>query len=103
MKTSAAQQLESADIPEPTGVHAKNTLAHRDLSLIRDVSVNITAKLGTASLTVEKLFSLKAGDIVELEQHLDEMIVFYMDDKPIARGNLVVVEDNYGVEIVEIL
>lgn len=95
MKTSALQPMAAAS--------DDNGRMTKDIALIKDVPINIQARLGTATLTVEKLFSLRGGEVVELDQGLDDAVTFYMDDKPIARGHLVAVDDHYGIEISEIL
>jgi len=103
MKTSSLQTFESSEeaaIQDGAGV---TPLQKRNIALIRDVPVNVTVVLGTATLTVERLFSLRPGEIIELDQSLDETVTFYMGDKPIARGHLVAVEDRYGIELAEIL
>lgn len=105
MKTSAAHSLETPMSADAQGTYRDRepSLAQSGMSLIRDVPVRITARLGSATLTIERLFSLKSGDIVELDQQLDDVITFYMGDKPIARGSLVAVGDHYGIELAEIL
>lgn len=103
MKNLAVHNMEIPGNGELQQLHKDTSLAERDIALIRDVPVRIVAELGSATLTIEKLFALKRGDVVELDQGLDEIITFYMKDKPVARGNLVAVGDQYGIELTEIL
>lgn len=77
-------------------------LIKRDLNLINHVAVEITAEIGTAELTVQELFSLKAGDVVKLLQQVNEPVTLRLEGKAVARGHLVAVDDNFGVQLTEI-
>lgn len=73
-----------------------------DINLLSHISVAITVKLGTTDIGLNKLFSLSSGDILSLNESLDSELVVEIDNKPFARGYLVAVDDNYGVEITQI-
>lgn len=73
-----------------------------DLNLVSHVDVELTALIGTASITLERLFSLKTGDTVKLNEHLNSDITLEIDNKPVALGKLVAVEECFGVEISEV-
>ena len=77
------------------------TLA-RDFSLIKDVEVCLTARLGGATLTVDQLFALSSGAVLPLDTRLDEEVALYLDEQLVARGNIVAVDDSFGIEISEI-
>lgn len=81
----------------------KQPLIRRDMSLVSHVTVALTAELGTAQLTIEELFALKAGDVVTLLQSVGEPVTLCVDNKPVAQGNLVAVNDNFGVQVTHIL
>lgn len=101
--TGQKAQIQSLEFTEAEhGAHG-SPLAARDMGLIKDVEVGVTAILGDARLTVKRLFSLRAGDVVELVQHVDEPVVFQIDGRSVARGRLVAVDDRLGVEITEVL
>ena len=55
-----------------------------------------------AELTIDKLFSLAANDVVALDRDLEAPVDVRLNDKIIARGTLVAVGDNFGVRITEI-
>ncbi|MFX6483885.1 FliM/FliN family flagellar motor switch protein [Acinetobacter baumannii] len=46
---------------------------------------------------------MKSGEVVRLAQQVNEPVVLRLDGKPVARGNLVAVDDNFGVQLTEIL
>jgi len=78
-------------------------LVKRDISLVKHVSVELTIEVGTAEMSVDELFALKAGDVVKLLQQVNEPMTLRLGGKAVARGNLVAVDDNFGVELTDIL
>lgn len=79
------------------------SLIPRDMELIKHVKVELVVEIGTAELTVEQLFALKAGDVVKLAQQVNEPAALCVDGRRVAFGNLVAVEDNFGLHLTEIL
>lgn len=78
-------------------------LIKRDLGLIKHVRVELTVELGSTEMTVDELFALKSGDVVKLLQQVNEPARLCLDGKAVARGNLVAVDDNFGLQLTEIL
>jgi len=74
-----------------------------NLSLIRDVKVKLEAVVGGTELTVGELFDLKNQSVIQLNASTNAPIDVRLDGKVIARGHLVVVGDNFGICIEEIL
>ncbi len=82
---------------------SKKSVLEKDYSLIKDVEVSLTALIGEAEISVNELFSLKKGSVVSLHTKLNETASLYLKEKLVAKGNIVAVEDSYGIEITEIL
>ncbi|MFC5743547.1 FliM/FliN family flagellar motor switch protein [Dyella tabacisoli] len=78
-------------------------LIKRNLALLGHVNVRLEVLVGGAELTVEKLFSLSKGDAIALDAHMDAPVTVQLDGKPVARGHLLAVGDQFGVKISEIL
>lgn len=74
-----------------------------DLSLIGHVQVSLIAELGEAQMTVEQLFKLRKQDVVPLNQALDAPVTLLLNGKPVARGELLAVEEQLGIRITELL
>ena len=74
-------------------------LVSRDLNLVGHINVSVTAKIGSANITIDKLFSMKSGEVLTLQESLDSPVLLLVDGKTIARGQLVAVGENFGVEI----
>lgn len=74
-----------------------------DLSPVFDVPVNVSAVLGKTHIELNSLLKLKAGSVVELERKVGEAIDIFVNDRLVARGEIVVVDDRLGVTMTEII
>lgn len=74
----------------------------QDISLIGHVQVSLTAQVGTVTMSVERLFALKAGDIVGMNEALEAPITLMLNGRAVARGELLAVDDHFGVRILEL-
>jgi flagellar motor switch protein FliN/FliY len=74
-----------------------------DLAPVFDVPVNISAVLGKAHMTVSQLLKLNRGSVLELDRRVGEAIDIFVNNRLVARGEVVVVEDRLGVTMTEII
>ena len=74
-----------------------------DLAPVFDVPVRVSAVLGKASLSVAQLLKLNAGSVLELDRKVGEAIDVYVNNRLVARGEVVVVDDRLGVTMTEII
>ena len=74
-----------------------------DLSPVFDVPVNISAVLGRASMSVAQLLQLNSGSILELDRKVGEAIDIYVNNRLVARGEVVIVDERLGVTMTEII
>ncbi len=74
-----------------------------DLAPVFDVPVNISAVLGKASMSVAQLLKLGSGSILELDRKVGEAIDIYVNNRLVARGEVVVVDERLGVTMTEII
>ncbi len=74
-----------------------------DLEAVYDVPVQVSAVLGKAKLQVSQLLKLGRGAVVELDRKVGEAIDIYVNDRLVARGEVVIVEDRLGVTMTEIV
>ena len=74
-----------------------------DLAPVFDVPVGISAVLGRAHLSVAQLLQLGQGSVLELDRKVGEAIDIYVNNRLVARGEVVVVEDRLGVTMTEII
>ena len=74
-----------------------------DLAAVYDVPVNIQAVLGRANLEVAALLRLTRGSVIELDRKVGEAIDIYVNNRLVARGEVVVVDERLGVTMTEII
>src|SRR3954469_23847430 len=74
-----------------------------DLAPVFDVPVNISAVLGRANMSVAQLLQLGQGSVLELDRKVGEAIDIYVNNRLVARGEVVVVDDRLGVTMTEII
>ena len=96
MKSNAALDLAT------TGPTAGAPVVPGDISLIGHVEVALTAQVGTVTLSVERLFGLKAGDTVQMDELLETPLTLMLNGRPVARGELLAIDDHFGVRILEL-
>src|SRR5260370_3563404 len=74
-----------------------------DLEAVFDVPVTVSAVLGKSGMEVSQLLKLGRGTIVELDRKVGEAIDIYVNDRLVARGEVVLVEDRPGIPMTEII
>lgn len=74
-----------------------------DLAPVFDVPVNISAVLGRAHLSVAQLLQLAQGSVLELDRKVGEAIDIYVNNRLVARGEVVIVDERLGVTMTEII
>jgi flagellar motor switch protein FliN/FliY len=74
-----------------------------DLATVFDVPVHISAVLGRASLSVAQLLQLSQGSVLELDRKVGEAIDIYVNNRLVARGEVVIVDERLGVTMTEII
>ncbi|MBU6371944.1 MAG: flagellar motor switch protein FliN [Alphaproteobacteria bacterium] len=74
-----------------------------DLAPVFDVPVNIQAVLGKASVDVATLLRLSRGSVIELDRKVGEAIDIYVNNRLVARGEVVLVDERLGVTMTEII
>ncbi|MGM0535177.1 MAG: flagellar motor switch protein FliN [Pseudomonadota bacterium] len=77
--------------------------AGRDLEMIMDIPVKLTVELGRTKLTIKQLLELAQGSVIELDGLAGEPMDILINGYLIAQGEVVVVEDKYGIRITEII
>lgn len=80
-----------------------STRSAQDLEAVFDVPVNVQAVLGKSNLEVSQLLKLGSGAVIELDRKVGEAIDIYVNDRLVARGEVVLVDDHLGVTMTEII
>jgi len=99
--------LNASDAP-PLGDTGYNEDEHAariaaDLEAVFDVPVQVSAVLGRSKMDVGELLKLGPGTVLELDRKVGEAIDIYVNNRLVARGEVVLVEDKLGVTMTEII
>ena len=101
------QDLNSADAPSMVDDSSNNdehvSRAASDLEAVFDVPVQVSAVLGRSKMDVGELLKLGPGTVLELDRRVGEAIDIYVNNRLVARGEVVLVEDKLGVTMTEII
>ena len=102
---AAAAPPPEASVPVPadqatTDMERKSAT---DLEAVYDVPVKLSAVLGKTRLEVSSLLGLTKGAVIELDRKVGEAIDIYVNNRLVARGEVVLVEDKLGVTMTEII
>ena len=73
------------------------------IDLILDIPLEISVRLGRARMPIQELMSLSPGSVIDLDKLSGEPLDILLNGKLVARGEAVVVNDRYGVRLVEII
>lgn len=90
------EETENDDVPEKPRSAA-------DLEAVYDIPVQVSAVLGKSAMQVNQLLKLGRGAVVELDRKVGEAIDIYVNNRLVARGEVVVVEDRLGITMTEII
>jgi flagellar motor switch protein FliN/FliY len=107
-------QLDEIEVAESPESETENLLGSKepeeevirtatDLEAVYDVPVQVSAVLGKTSMEVSQLLKLGRGAVVELDRKVGEAIDIYVNNRLVARGEVVVVDERLGVTMTEII
>jgi flagellar motor switch protein FliN/FliY len=73
-----------------------------NIGLLMHVPLHLTVELGSAKMSVAEILKLGTGSIVELDRAANAPVELLVNDRPIARGEIVAVDENFGLRITEL-
>jgi flagellar motor switch protein FliN len=91
----------TAAATEPASTFGEKSAA--DLEAVFDVPVRISVILGRARVPVASLLKMDVGSVVELDRQVGEAVEIYVNERLVARGEIVLVENRLGVTMTEII
>ena len=101
--SDAMKEFEPATPGTPLGTERPPSVP-RELEAVYDIPVQVSAVLGRATMQVSQLLKLGRGAVVELDRKLGEAVDIYVNNRLVARGEVVMVEDNrLGITMTEIV
>ncbi|HEX15494.1 MAG TPA: flagellar motor switch protein FliN [Deltaproteobacteria bacterium] len=93
-KKEAKEQQEQAEDRKAEG--------GRNLDLLLDIPLEVTVELGRTKMALRDLLNLSRGAVIELNKEASEPLDILVNQQPVARGEVVVMEEKFGVRITEI-
>lgn len=95
--------LEEMSAPDDRGPSQVIERTASDLEAVFDVPVRISVVLGRARIPVASLLKLDVGSVVELDRQVGEAVDIFINERLVARGEIVLVENRLGVTMTEIV
>jgi flagellar motor switch protein FliN/FliY len=86
---------------KPKGKSEKSNVSNIDL--LMDVSLRVTVELGRTRMQLARILELQHGSVVELDRLAGDPVDVLVNDRLVARGEVVVVDDKFGVRITEMV
>ena len=106
-KLAAEAGQAGADAPQATAAENARAAAEenkdRNLQLILDIPLRVTVELGRTKMPVNELLNLGQGSVIELNKLAGEPMEVFVNDKLIARGEAVVVNEKFGIRLTDII
>lgn len=99
----AAAMVADAAAPAAAKKEEANPGKDRNLQLILDIPLKVTVELGRTKMPVNELLNLTQGSVIELSKLAGEPMEVLVNDKLIARGEAVVVNEKFGVRLTDII
>ena len=74
-----------------------------NFEILLDIPVNLSVELGSCNLSMQEVLQLGVGSIVQLDKTADAPVELFVNRKLVARGEVVVVDDRFGIKVTEIV
>jgi flagellar motor switch protein FliN/FliY len=95
-------EVQAVQFGELGGAGPRGDLAN-PLDLIMDLPLGVTVELGRSRMTIREVLALGPGSVIELDKLAGEPADLLVNGKPLARGEVVVIDESFGIRITEIM
>jgi len=104
-ESDKASSADGAQKPGETSAGSNSPAADSvvNMEFLLDISVDVTVELGRTKMLINDMLKLGQGSVIELSKLAGESLDILANQKPIARGEVVVVNDKYGVRLTEVI
>lgn len=97
-----ADQTRLVSEAKPQGRNAADALPTRGVELLLDVELEASLRFGSKEMPLSEVLELGPGDVVQLERHVSDPVDLIVGDKIVARGEVVLVNGNFGLRVTEV-
>jgi len=89
---------------KPAGIAGagQGTGSNWNIDLLLDVELPVSVSFGNSEMQLKDVLKLGAGSVIELDKSVNDPVTIIVNRKPIAKGEVVMVDGNYGVRILEV-
>ncbi len=101
-----AREIARAGAPRveaPAAPEARAAEPPTRLDMILDVTLPVTVELGRARMQIHEILKLAPGSVIELDKSAGDPVELFINDRPIAKGEVVVIDENFGVRLTSIV
>ena len=102
-ETTEGTETKVEETPAAPAASEKPDDQSGNLEFLLDVPVRLTAELGSCKMTMQELLDMDLGSVVQLDKPAQANVDVYVNQKLVARGEVVVAEDNFGIRIKEVI
>ena len=99
VEPSESQQPKS---PETAADAGQGSAGNWNIDLLLDVELPVCVSFGNSEMPLKDVLKLGAGSVIELDKSVNDPVMIIVNHKPIAKGEVVMVDGNYGVRILEV-
>lgn len=92
-----------ANAPDQGAVGMQTSVPSNNIDLLLDVSMRVTVELGRTRMQLAQILELQHGSVVELDRLAGDPVDIFVNDCMVARGEVVIVDDKFGVRITEMV
>lgn len=96
------EQVQGAEFPDMSGAGAVAG-GTANLDLIKDIKVDLSVELGRTDMMIQEILELTSGKVIELNKLAGEPLDILINGQVLARGEVVVVDDHFGVRVTSIM
>jgi flagellar motor switch protein FliN len=98
-----ADEVKNLDVPELQDSGKPAAGGSKDINFILDIPLEVTVVIGRTKILVQELLQLGQGSVVALEKLAGEPMEVYVNDRLIGRGEVVVVNERFGIRLTDII
>jgi flagellar motor switch protein FliN/FliY len=101
-ETDQHNEFDPSKAPENSAAGGQGTGGNWNIDLLLDVELPISVSFGHSEMSLKDVLKLGAGSVIELDKSVNDPVTVIVNHKPIAKGEVVMIDGNYGVRILEV-
>ncbi|MGM0462291.1 MAG: flagellar motor switch protein FliN [Fibrobacterota bacterium] len=101
--SDASSQMGSADTTTSAQPRRVNPASQKNIDMLLDIDLDISIELGKTEITIKRVLDMAPGSMVELDNFAGEPVNLLVNNKVVAKGEVVVVDENFGVRIISLV